>query len=143
MGAFSDLRKARFRGPIGLPGEVMNRHAVVVGPAGSSKTYSLLIPWMYAALVPNWSVVAVDVKGDLREDFLDFKDAQGDGALGAKLANGTSRTPAPRCRGTGWRSAQTTLESTPRSQRCWAGARSSRPAIPTSTSATTAPCAAC
>jgi type IV secretory pathway TraG/TraD family ATPase VirD4 len=29
--------------------------------------------------------VAVDVKGDLQEDFLDFKDAQGGGALGARL----------------------------------------------------------
>jgi type IV secretory pathway TraG/TraD family ATPase VirD4 len=85
LGAFSDLAKGRFVGPIGLPGEVINRHAVVVGPAGSGKTYSLLIPWIYAALMANWSVVAVDVKGDLREGFLDFKDAQGDGALGARL----------------------------------------------------------
>ena len=85
VGAFSDLAKGKFRGPIGLPGEVMNRHAVVVGPAGSGKTFSLLIPWMYAALTSGWSVVAVDVKGDLREDFLDFKDAQGGGALGARL----------------------------------------------------------
>jgi type IV secretory pathway TraG/TraD family ATPase VirD4 len=85
VGAFADLSRRAFRGPIGLPGEVMNRHAVVVGPAGSGKTYSLLIPWMYAALTSNWSVVAVDVKGDLREDFLDFKDEIGGGALGARL----------------------------------------------------------
>ncbi len=85
LGAFSDLRKGTSRGPIGLPGEVMNRHAVVVGPAGSGKTFSLLIPWIYAALAANWSVVAVDVKGDLREDFLDFKDAMAGGALGARL----------------------------------------------------------
>jgi type IV secretory pathway TraG/TraD family ATPase VirD4 len=85
IGAFADLKKGAFRGPIGLPGEVMNRHAVVVGPAGSGKTYSLLIPWMYAALTSDWSVVAVDVKGDLREDFLDFKDQIGGGALGARL----------------------------------------------------------
>ena len=85
LGTFSDLRKGRPRGPIGLPGEVINRHAVVVGPAGSGKTHSLLIPWMHAALIANWSVVAVDVKGDLRESFLDFKDAQGGDALGARL----------------------------------------------------------
>ena len=85
VGAFVDLGKGKFRGPIGLPGEAMNRHSVVVGPAGSGKTYSLLIPWMYAALMSNWSVVAVDVKGDLRENFLDFKDSQGQGALGAGL----------------------------------------------------------
>lgn len=85
IGAFADLRKRKFRGPIGLPGQAMNRHAAVVGPAGSGKTYSLLIPWMYAALMSNWSVVAVDVKGDLRENFLDFKELQGHGALGARL----------------------------------------------------------
>lgn len=85
LGAFCDLRKGRFKGPIGLPGQVVNRHAVVVGPAGSGKTYSLLIPWIHAALTANWSVVAVDVKGDLLESFMDFKDAQGGGALGARL----------------------------------------------------------
>lgn len=85
LGAFADLAKRAFRGPIGLPGQVINRHAVVVGPAGSGKTYSLLLPWMHAALMANWSVVAVDVKGDLREEFLDYKDAIGGGALGARL----------------------------------------------------------
>ena len=58
---------------------------MVVGPAGSGKTHSLLIPWMYAALDSGWSVVAVDVKGDLREDFLDFKERFGSGTLGAGL----------------------------------------------------------
>lgn len=86
LGAYVDLGKGRCRGPIGLPAEVLNRHSVVVGPAGSGKTYSLLIPWMYAALMHGWSVVAVDVKGDLREGFLDFKEAHGGpGALGARL----------------------------------------------------------
>ena len=94
IGAFSDLSKGRFRGQVGLPAQVINRHAVVVGPAGSGKTYSLLIPWMYAALMSNWSVVAVDVKGDLREDFLDFKDTQGGGALGARLTKWDFTDPA-------------------------------------------------
>jgi type IV secretory pathway TraG/TraD family ATPase VirD4 len=85
VGAFADLAKRKFRGPIGLPGQVMNRHAVIVGPAGSGKTQSLLIPWMYAALDSGWSVVSVDVKGDLLEDFLRFKETFGAGTLGARM----------------------------------------------------------
>lgn len=85
LGGFVDLQKGKLRGPIGLSGHVLNRHAAVVGPAGSGKTFSLLIPWIYSALASGWSVVAVDVKGDLHENFLDYKDAQGEGALGAGL----------------------------------------------------------
>jgi type IV secretory pathway TraG/TraD family ATPase VirD4 len=85
LGSYCDLQKGRRVGAVGLPAEVLSRHAVVVGPAGSGKTYSLIVPWLLAALSAGWSVVAVDVKGDLRESFLDFKDAQGHGALGAKL----------------------------------------------------------
>ena len=94
LGAFVDLQKGKFRGPIGVPGQAMNRHAVVVGPAGSGKTFSLLIPWMLAALEANWSVVAVDVKGDLREEFLDYKEAHGSGPLGAGLTKWDFTTPA-------------------------------------------------
>lgn len=85
VGGFADLAKRKFRGPIGLPGQVLNRHAVVVGPAGSGKTHSLLIPWMYAALESGWSVVSVDVKGDLLDDFLGFKETFGSGTLGARM----------------------------------------------------------
>lgn len=85
LGVFLDLQRGKGRGPIGIPGEALNRHAIVVGPSGSGKTFSLLIPWIYAALRLNWSVVAVDVKGDLREDVLDFVEAQGGSGLGAGL----------------------------------------------------------
>src|SRR5947209_1936711 len=64
LGAFMDLRKGRRNGPIGLPAAVLNRHAVVIGPAGSGKTVGVLLPWMHAALTIGWSVVALDVKGD-------------------------------------------------------------------------------
>src|SRR5262245_27827160 len=50
LGAFMDLRRGKPRGPIGLPAAALNRHAVVIGPAGSGKTHGLLLPWMYAAL---------------------------------------------------------------------------------------------
>ena len=77
LGMFQDLRRRRDRGPIGLPGAALNRHAVVIGPAGSGKTMGLLLPWMHAALTIGWSVVALDVKGDLREDFLRYRDIHG------------------------------------------------------------------
>ncbi len=77
LGAFLDLRRGRARGPVGLPGAALNRHAVVVGPAGSGKTAGVLLPWMHAALSCGWAVVAVDVKGDLREDFLAYRDRHG------------------------------------------------------------------
>ena len=77
LGTFLDLRRGRPRGGIGLPEPALNRHAVVVGPAGSGKTAGLLIPWTYSALASGWSVVAVDVKGDLSEQFLDYRSRHG------------------------------------------------------------------
>ncbi len=85
LGAFIDLSKGRFRGSLGLSGEVISRHAVVVGPAGSGKTFSLLIPWIYAALMANWSVIAVDAAGTLRDDVLNYEAAQGSAPLGARV----------------------------------------------------------
>jgi type IV secretory pathway TraG/TraD family ATPase VirD4 len=73
LGMFADLRRGRPRGPIGLPPAALNRHAVVIGPAGSGKTRGVLIPWMHAGLTAGWSVVALDVKGDLREEFLEYR----------------------------------------------------------------------
>lgn len=87
LGSFIDLggRRVARKGPIGLPGQLLTRHTVVVGPSGSGKTFSVLIPWIYAALASGWSVIAVDVKGDMREAFLDYKDLQRGAALGAGL----------------------------------------------------------
>jgi type IV secretory pathway TraG/TraD family ATPase VirD4 len=77
LGAFLDLRRGRPARPVGLPPQALNRHAVVVGPAGSGKTAGVLLPWMHAALAAGWSVVALDVKGDLREDFLAYRAEYG------------------------------------------------------------------
>jgi len=86
LGRFTDLEKGgRARDGIGLPAEVLARHSVIVGPAGSGKTHSLIVPWIHAALVAGWSVVALDVKGDLRDEYLSFKEATDSGALGARL----------------------------------------------------------
>jgi Type IV secretory system Conjugative DNA transfer len=77
LGLFLDLRSGRPRGPIGLPAAALNRHAVVIGPAGSGKTSGLLVPWMHSALACGWSVIAIDVKGDLREEFLAYRETAG------------------------------------------------------------------
>lgn len=98
LGMFQDLRRRRDRGPIGLPGAALNRHAVVVGPAGSGKTMGLLLPWMHAALTVGWSVVALDVKGDLREDFLAYRDVHG-AIPGARLRKWDFTDPT---RSTSW-----------------------------------------
>lgn len=94
LGAFADLRRGRYRGPIGLPEQVLNRHAVVVGPSGSGKTHSLVLPWMLAALAADWSVVAIDIKGDLREDFLAHKQRHAPGPLGARIGSWDFMSPS-------------------------------------------------
>lgn len=55
------------RQPIGLPEGVVAHHAAVVGPAGSGKTTSIIIPWIIAGLRAGWSVVTIDVKGNLTD----------------------------------------------------------------------------
>jgi type IV secretory pathway TraG/TraD family ATPase VirD4 len=93
LGRFLDIGRQRDRGPIGLPGDALNRHAVIIGPAGSGKTVGLLLPWMHAALTIGWSVVALDVKGDLREDFLAYRDHHG-AIPGARLRKWDFTDPA-------------------------------------------------
>ena len=58
------------RGPIALPDGVVSQHVALVGPTGAGKTTSIIVPWMAAALHAGWSVVAVDVKGDLLQRVL-------------------------------------------------------------------------
>ncbi len=99
LGAFADLGRGTFRDLVGLPSPLLNRHAVVVGPAGSGKTSSIILPWMYAALAAGWSVISVDVKGDLREDFLQYKQQRGAPPLGARLRSWDFTRPA---RSVGW-----------------------------------------
>lgn len=78
-GVPGDLRHAEFplgryvhpskgpRDPIALPEGVVAHHAAVVGPAGSGKTTSIIIPWIVAGLRAGWSVVTIDVKGNLMD----------------------------------------------------------------------------
>lgn len=84
VGRFIDLQRSQLREGLGVPASLLSRHALIVGPAGSGKTYGVLIPWMHAALRRGWSVVALDVKGDLREDFLAYRAEAGE-IPGARL----------------------------------------------------------
>lgn len=55
------------REPIAIPAAVVAHHAAVVGPAGSGKTRFVIVPWIVAALRAGWSVVTIDVKGNLAD----------------------------------------------------------------------------
>ncbi|MFC4063085.1 type IV secretory system conjugative DNA transfer family protein [Planomonospora corallina] len=53
------------RQAIGLPPEVINHNVALIGPAGSGKTTGVIVPWILAGLRAGYSVVTIDVKGDL------------------------------------------------------------------------------
>ena len=83
LGRYLDPRRGA-RWPIGVPEEVLHRHAAVIGPTGSGKTKSILLPWTAAALQSGASVVAVDVTGDLLDDLVVVRSAVG--AFNARVA---------------------------------------------------------
>jgi type IV secretory pathway TraG/TraD family ATPase VirD4 len=76
LGRYLDPRRGP-RGPIGLPGGALLRHAAVIGPTGSGKTKSVLLPWTASALRAGASVVLVDVSGDLLDDLALVRTATG------------------------------------------------------------------
>jgi len=51
--------------PLYLPAELLHRNCAVIGPPGSGKTEGIIIPWTLQLLGAGYSVVTVDVKGDL------------------------------------------------------------------------------
>ena len=53
--------------PLFLPMHLLYRGCLIVGPTGSGKTESLVIPWILSLLEQGASVVTVDVKGELYE----------------------------------------------------------------------------
>ncbi len=55
----------RIRGPVAIPEEQLRLNACVIGPPGAGKTRSVVVPWIVAAARSGYSVVTIDVKGDL------------------------------------------------------------------------------
>ena len=90
LGSFFSPRGGRVRGPISLPDGVVERHVALVGPTGAGKTTSIVVPWMVAALRSGWSVVAVDVKGDL----LQRVEREDGGSLSGRAAEFSYKSPA-------------------------------------------------
>lgn len=83
LGRLVDPRRGhRFK--LGLPFDVLRRHAAVIGPTGGGKTKGLIVPWVAAALRLGHCVIAVDIAGDLLEDLARHRSATG--ALNAEVA---------------------------------------------------------
>jgi len=95
LGRFLDPRRGP-RGEIGLPFGVLRRHAAVLGPTGSGKTKSVLVPWIATALRQGCCVVAVDIGGDLLADLQTHRSVTG--PLGAKVSKWDYSDPSQSAR---------------------------------------------
>jgi hypothetical protein len=62
---------------VGIPEPALRLHACVIGPPGAGKTRSIIIPWIVAAARCGYSVVSVDVKGDLLDSVRQEVQRQG------------------------------------------------------------------
>jgi len=56
---------------IGLFPQIVDHHVVVVGPSGAGKTTSVIVPWLLGGLGCGYTVVTIDVKGDLLDKVRD------------------------------------------------------------------------
>ena len=83
LGRLVDPRRGP-RDQIGLPGDILRRHAAVIGPTGGGKTKSILVPWIAAALRLGHCVIAIDIAGDLLDDLARHRQATG--PFGAAVA---------------------------------------------------------
>lgn len=63
--------------PIGLPFREVNRHTAILGATRAGKTASLIAPWIVEGLAANYTVVALDIKGndDLKNEIIRYRDA--------------------------------------------------------------------
>jgi type IV secretory pathway TraG/TraD family ATPase VirD4 len=62
---------------VGLPFDVLQRHAAVIGPSGSGKTKSVIIPWAATAVRMGHSAIVVDISGDLLDDLDSYRSISG------------------------------------------------------------------
>jgi len=96
LGRYIDPTRGQ-REPIGLPESAIAQHAAVVAPTGAGKTTSIVVPWIIAGLRAGWSVVAIDVKGDLVNQVADAEQRSGQ-PLGVHPAVLDYRNPATSAR---------------------------------------------
>jgi type IV secretory pathway TraG/TraD family ATPase VirD4 len=83
IGTFLDCRGRRGP-PLGLPVPLLFRHSAVLGPTGSGKTTSIIVPWIVSLLRLGCSVVTIDVRGDLLPAITAHAAATG-GPTGSRL----------------------------------------------------------
>ncbi|MET8848668.1 type IV secretory system conjugative DNA transfer family protein [Amycolatopsis sp. NPDC004625] len=83
LGRFLDCRRGLAQ-PIGLRPEDLLKHAAVIGPPGSGKTHSVIVPWIVSLLRAGCSVATIDVKGDLL-GLIKAHAARTGGPTGARL----------------------------------------------------------
>jgi type IV secretory pathway TraG/TraD family ATPase VirD4 len=93
IGRIVDVRRGPGR-QIALPLPLFVRHSCVIGPSGAGKTQSIIVPWIVALLASGWSVVTVDVKGDLLGDIQGYlrETGQYTGAQGLVWDYNAART---------------------------------------------------
>ncbi|PTT69219.1 hypothetical protein DBR22_04415 [Arthrobacter sp. HMWF013] len=61
-----DVRRGSL-GSFGFPSSVIDGHVLLAGKQGSGKTSSIIAPWIAAGVAAGYSVITVDVKGDLMD----------------------------------------------------------------------------
>lgn len=92
IGNILDLRRSRPIGEVGLPPDLMLRHAAIVAPSGAGKTSGFIVPWIYHGLRAGFRVIALDVKGDLQDCFRTY--AQFHPRLGLEAVTWDYRRPS-------------------------------------------------
>jgi type IV secretory pathway TraG/TraD family ATPase VirD4 len=63
--------------PVFLDWEEVRRHLAVIGPAGTGKTYNVMVPLVVGAAESGLSTVVVDTKGDFLDEISAFKARHG------------------------------------------------------------------
>lgn len=79
VGWLVDPRRGRRRRHIALGSADLRQHACVIGPSRSGKTASYIVPWVTAGLRAGYSIIAVDVNGNMLEDIEAYASASATG----------------------------------------------------------------
>ena len=65
VGYFLSPARGSLAVPMGIPEPAVRLNTCVVGPPGAGKTRHVIVPWIVAAVRCGYSVVCIDVKGDM------------------------------------------------------------------------------